>query len=110
MQEGRDAFIDTYAPLHPWPVDVVADMAVQVSAYKSQHDKPPVMGVFVAVPLPDQRRCKRRQGRGTTATTVAPTRSVRLLTRRLSRKSRGKRTNANLGGCCVRQSRGTLRT
>src|SRR5436853_5266097 len=84
--------------------------AVQVSAYKSQHDKPPVMGVFVAVPLPDQRRCKRRQGRGTTATTVAPTRSVRLLTRRLSRKSRGKRTTANLGGCCVRQSRGTLRT
>src|SRR5262245_39343452 len=39
VDEGRDAFIKANAPLHPSPVDIAANMAVQVSAQGVKHAK-----------------------------------------------------------------------
>src|SRR5262245_9304523 len=58
MDEGRDAFVEPNAPLHPSLVDVAADVAMQVPAQKCDHrlSLPDWCNGFAAMALVPRRR------------------------------------------------------
>src|SRR5262245_7234918 len=61
MDEGRDAFVEPNAPLHPSLVDVAADVAMQVPAQKCDHrlSLPDWCNGFAAMALVPRRRASR---------------------------------------------------